>query len=216
MKRFKNTRKGFTLIELLVVIAIIGVLSAVIITNLQEAKVRALDAKRKGDLVQLRNALEIYFNSHNGTYPPGTGETSGWIGNSYQANSPPDPNISSTWIPGLISSGAISTLPQDPQWDPTEQCGGWGGAYLYQSNSSHYKVLSHNPQNSDIDLATLSDPFDDPVRDPNYSPGASCRAWMITDKPENPDVCQPFVDDNNPDCSPGTGQDNCPDHPICW
>jgi len=66
--RIKN---GFTLIELLVVISIIGILAAMLTSSFSEAQKNSRDAKRRGDLKSIQNALEQYRVS-NGTYPGGT------------------------------------------------------------------------------------------------------------------------------------------------
>lgn len=70
--------KGFTLIELLVVIAIIGVLIGISLFALQGARAAGRDARRKGDMEQIRSALEIYrsdctFYPNTGTLAFGTG-----------------------------------------------------------------------------------------------------------------------------------------------
>lgn len=62
-------KKGFTLIELIVVIAIIGTLAGLIVNNLNDARLRARDAKRKQELNSLKTALRLYYND-NQTYPP--------------------------------------------------------------------------------------------------------------------------------------------------
>ncbi|MFH1170666.1 MAG: type II secretion system protein [Candidatus Vogelbacteria bacterium] len=65
-----KSTKGFTLIELLVVIAIISLLSSIVLASLGQARVKARDSKRVQDLIQLRNAMELYASDHNGLYPP--------------------------------------------------------------------------------------------------------------------------------------------------
>jgi general secretion pathway protein G len=64
-------RKGFTLIELLVVIAIIGLLSTLAVIALNNARMKARDAKRVSDVKQIQSALELYYNDKNG-YPAST------------------------------------------------------------------------------------------------------------------------------------------------
>ena len=69
ISKSSGNRGGFTLIELLVVIAIIGLLSTISIIALNDARLRARDARRKADLKQIRLALEMYYDA-NGLYPP--------------------------------------------------------------------------------------------------------------------------------------------------
>jgi prepilin-type N-terminal cleavage/methylation domain-containing protein len=101
-----SKKKGFTLIELLAVIAIIGVISAVILSSLNTARMKGRDAKRKQDIHQIQLALELYFTA-NGQYP-----SSGW----YHSN---DPTL---WGPlQTMLAPYISSLPHDPKEDPTGQ-----------------------------------------------------------------------------------------------
>jgi len=61
-------KNGFTLIELLIVISIIATIIAFAVPNFLGARQRANDTKKKAELVQLKNALRIYYNDY-ATYP---------------------------------------------------------------------------------------------------------------------------------------------------
>lgn len=60
----KRTIQGFTLIELLIVITIIGTLAGLLFTNFSGVRERARDAKRKSDVMQIKNALRLYYNDY--------------------------------------------------------------------------------------------------------------------------------------------------------
>jgi len=55
-----RSQQGFTLIELLIVIAIIGILAAVLIPNLLNARKRAFDTATQTCLKEIVTAEEIY------------------------------------------------------------------------------------------------------------------------------------------------------------
>ena len=77
----KNARPsfttGFTLIELLVVISIIGLLSSVVLTSLNTARLKAKDGRRLSDMKQIRMALELYRDA-NDRYPSPTSGDGDW------------------------------------------------------------------------------------------------------------------------------------------
>lgn len=70
MKHKKNFSKhGFTLIELLVVVAIIALLSSVALIAYTNARQKARDAKRQGDMAQMSTAMNLFIAENRG-YPP--------------------------------------------------------------------------------------------------------------------------------------------------
>lgn len=91
-------KRGFTLIELLVTISIIAILSTIGMVVYGQATMTARDARRKLDLQNIAQALEVYYQKNN-SYPLvnwGYSSPTGWT------------------IPGL-DHNYISSLPIDPQ-----------------------------------------------------------------------------------------------------
>lgn len=164
----KHKSAGFTLIELLVVIAIIGLLASIVLVSLNSARAKARDVRRMSDLKQLQLALEMYFDSSS-AYSLTSGS---WWGVCANGGSK-DTSGANAYIPGLTPN-YISVLPVDPLNNQT----GWSG-YLYRSDSTNYKLLSHNlgPES----FPSAGEPFYDPVR-PTWAwmvcnGGSHCNTW---------------------------------------
>ena len=128
--------KGFTLIEMLIVIVVIAILALIVIPRLLGAGRKAKEATLRGDLHQLRNAIQ-QFEADCGDYPGstdcselmtrpaagdgGTGialDINGWQGpylRTPDGNLPKDPftDSSTSWAytaaTGQISSGSTLT-----------------------------------------------------------------------------------------------------------
>jgi prepilin-type N-terminal cleavage/methylation domain-containing protein len=104
-------KKGFTLIELLIVIAIVAILTALVTTNLQAARSRARDIRRKSDLRSIEQSLRLYYNDAK-SFPTGDD------GNGYRIE-----GCGTIAAPSTCSWGSafatdknvyMSTLPTDP------------------------------------------------------------------------------------------------------
>lgn len=99
-------KKGFTLVELLIVIAIVGILIAVGTASFLTASKQSRDTRRKADIEQIRQALEIY-RSEIGAYP-----------------------LSSTsWKTTLETGGYISKVPTPPKTDTYDLTSSNGTSY---------------------------------------------------------------------------------------
>lgn len=113
-------RHGFTLIEIIVVIGIISLLAVVGLTSYNRVQANARDAKRMGNMQELRSALMLY-KTLNGTFPTDfDSDCQGWDASS--ADSDSDGNF---FIDGLAKTTILKSVPRDPLVDQTtDPCAG--------------------------------------------------------------------------------------------
>lgn len=79
LAKASNT-SGFTLVELLIVVIILAVLAAIVVPQFSSSTDEAKEAALRSTLLEMRNALELYYHQHGGHYPgriktDGTGDT---------------------------------------------------------------------------------------------------------------------------------------------
>lgn len=94
-------QKGFTFLEIVIVIAIIGVLTTLFITTSTGSSKKARDARRKSDIKQYQNALEVFASKNNTLYPAqpvvgGVPASQTLCGNLSITNCPDDPTKGQT------------------------------------------------------------------------------------------------------------------------
>lgn len=136
MKRSLFTRNGFTLIEVLVVVAIVGILTAILVSNYNDARKNSRDKIRKSELKELQLALEVY-KAQNGRYPAQGCGTPGsqFAGPGLMTNS--SYASCDQYISGLVPT-FIQALPTDPNQESSDNAG-----FFYQTNAdgTAYKAM---------------------------------------------------------------------------
>lgn len=138
----KILKHGFTLIELLIVIAIVAILTALVTTNLQSARSRARDVRRKSDLRSIEQSIRLYYNDTTSFPTSGTSyEINGCEGESSCSWGGPFANASTIYM---------SSLPFDPSSSDTNTI-----TYQYYSDSDDRFMLVAKLENlSDPDIQT--------------------------------------------------------------
>ncbi len=204
-KKQKKKKQAFSLMELLVVVAILGILATVFTFYFAGSRKKAQDARRKSDVLGIREALEMYYDDH-GEYPNES---------IFPPSNPEDPFEAD----GIVY---MDKVPDDPKED-------WD--YDYESDGTYYRLYARLENENDDDVAegvypdsdcTGSDPscnyggtspntsLPDPVLEP--TPGPTSPPSTPTPEPtSSPSCICP--------CSSEPGFDNfCfypPDTPNC-
>lgn len=129
---FKKQKNGFTLIELLVVISIIGMLSSVVLSSVNRARISAQDTRRKSDLRQINIAINLFYNEYGRmpkNYNCDVSYCPGGNGN-WGACDGPVPDVAGTdstnLVPAaynasmqeLVTAGFLPSVPNSPSGGP--------------------------------------------------------------------------------------------------
>jgi len=160
--------QGFTLIELMIIIVILGVLAALISGNFITSLEKGRDARRKADLEQVKESLEMFYED-NDRYPTEAElvfqstfchPTGGCTTKAYMQKVPNDPNSSRDYVYIQFGSGTgyglYACLENDKQILPYEST-------QYGSNFS-YCGNCRNPTDTGDVLCVwgISDPASNP------------------------------------------------------
>lgn len=141
----------------MVVISIIGILSAVVYANFNDAQKKARDAERQANLINLQAAIEQY-KLDNGRYPVGCNGTNNWSGQYNSAFKCPGTSAYIDTTKSYDATGVyydneyivdlapkyISALPIDPKLNDPDPTVSAGSGYVYFTNAdqSVYKLMA--------------------------------------------------------------------------
>ena len=130
---------GFTLVELLVVMSIISVLATLAVGSYMSAQTKGRDSRRKQDIYQITNALELYNNDYS-AYPASTGDKI--------AGCPTTTSTPCSWGEGSFTDGQTVYMKQVPA-DPSSR---YEYRYEVSSDQQKYKIFAkiENLQDPDI------------------------------------------------------------------
>jgi len=156
----KNLKSSFTLIELLVVVAIIGVIVAILIPNISQARIKARDARRAADIKAYQTALELYYSDQQ-HYPiwyedDGSGN---YVGGAVSDNTTSNPLLSPDFTKYLKGT------PDDPLASK-------GKHYYYQTsdgNGTDYILVAGMEREADVPDNDMNNPDLDPDDYPEYA-----------------------------------------------
>jgi len=111
----KNRRSGFTLVELLLVVCILGILAAVVISNVIGHDEEARRQATRTSITAIEQAVQIFAMRHNGKLPDSLDELT----------------VGTDDKPGLLKEGALNDS--------------WGTPFQYTKTGKKFKIISGGP-----------------------------------------------------------------------
>lgn len=199
-KRFKTRNKGFTLIELLVVIAVLGLLASILLVALNQARLKARDARRVADFKQISTALEFYYDKF-GQYPALTVHVN-WTGNWCDDDASCLAQSDQNWdgmVSTLRSAGFIAQNPAPLTW--WKKVANYVLPHAFAANGSNFQdplyprmryayMPSALPLNQNYRLRVK---LEDPNSAALHSSIAGKFYWSEDYKSTGPDSCDPSL-----------------------
>jgi len=144
-------KRAFTLIEVMVVIAIIGVLSSILIRNLNESRLKANSARIKLEMSSIRRAAAIYYENQN---PNSYG---GNANNCYASG--PDKMFAND----IVLVGLISSIDSISDVDMECRAGTSGGLPYFVVSANLVGVSNPNEDNWCVDSKGISKAIPNPI-----------------------------------------------------
>lgn len=144
-KKFDQFGQGFTLVELLVAIAIIGLIVGLALPNFLGARERARDAKKKGELNELKTALRLYYTDYQ-SYPGANGINLAACG---QNGDQACPVCGSAEFAAGGTDGCSSVYMKKL---PKDSAGANAFSYYYYSNGDDFRLSVNLENASDADI----------------------------------------------------------------
>lgn len=156
----RRHQKGFTLIELLVTLAIIGILTAILYANFEQARQQTRDKSRMAALKEAQLAIEQY-RAQNGRYPvTGCGNVAGSFAGPGPRSLAGFDDCSGPEAVHYIGGSAqtlipdyLKTLPLDPKFEYVSDKG-----FYYRSDGISYKLMLYDVAES-IFITSFSDEY---------------------------------------------------------